>query len=279
MLFSSFSFAQYFEIGLLGGGSNYLGDLSNNSGSIYLKETHLAGGLFVGYNVGDFLSFKLGGLYTKLSGADANSPDPTVRKRNLSFFSPIIEGSLRAEWNIGGFSPYNNNDPFAPFIYAGIAGNYFKPQTEYLGSKVDLRQVGTEGQGIAGRDKKYNTIAISVPFGAGVKYAISENWTLGFEIGARFSLTDYLDDVGGTYLNYDDLVLGNGFLAANLSNRSAELTGQPPLSLPTGTQRGDNNAHDWYFITGLSISYNFIDNGLMGGRKRRRHRKTGCKID
>ena len=273
------AFSQYFEVGLLGGVSNYLGDLSNNSKRLFLKESHLAGGLFVGYNRNENLSFKLGGLYTNLSGTDANAPKIEVRKRNLSFASMIIEGSLRAEWNIGGFNPYNNTDMFAPFIYGGIAGSYYDPTTEYLGSRVALRDIGTEGQGISGRPAKYGIIAFSIPFGAGVKYAMSENWTLGFELGARLTFTDYLDDVGGTYMNYDDLLKENGILAANLSNRTGELTGHPPVLVPTGTPRGDNNPHDWYFIAGLTISYNFMDNGLMGSRKKRRHRRSGCPVD
>lgn len=270
------SFGQYFEIGILGGGSNYIGDLSNNSSKIFLKESHLAGGLFIGYTPGDFLSFKLGGLYTNLSGADANATTVKILERNLSFSTTIIEVSLRAEWNIGGFAPYNNTDPFAPFVYAGFSGSFFNPKTTYQGNEIELRDLGTEGQGLPGRSKKYGKVAFSVPFGLGVKYAIRENLTLGFEAGARLVLMDYLDDVSGTYVNYDDLVAGNGLLAANLSNRTGEITGQPPIPIPTGTQRGDNKAHDWYFITGLTISYNFIDNGLMGGRKRRTKSKKGC---
>ena len=40
-------------------------------------------------------------------------------------------------------------------------------------------------------------------------------------------------------------------------------------------QRGDK-AQDWYMFTAISLSYNLIDNGLVGHRKRRK-RKAGCK--
>ncbi len=39
--------------------------------------------------------------------------------------------------------------------------------------------------------------------------------------------------------------------------------------------RGDK-ANDWYLMTMITVSYNFIDNGLVGFRKRRK-RKAGCK--
>lgn len=43
-LFSVTTFAQHFYAGLLAGGSNYLGDLSENSSRIIIGETKLAGG-------------------------------------------------------------------------------------------------------------------------------------------------------------------------------------------------------------------------------------------
>ena len=52
-------------------------------------------------------------------------------------------------------------------------------------------------------------------------------------------------------------------------------TGEP-VTVPTGTQRGDLAELDWYFILGITATYNFLDNGLMGSRGRSR-RKAGCR--
>ena len=41
--------AQHFEVGVLIGASNYLGDLSNNSSSLYIKESKPAFGGFAKY--------------------------------------------------------------------------------------------------------------------------------------------------------------------------------------------------------------------------------------
>ena len=112
--------------------------------------------------------------------------------------------------------------------------------------------------------------------GLGVKYAVTDKLNIGIELGARMTFTDYLDDVSGTYLSYPELLAGNGPLAATLGNRSGELLGGEPVIVPTGTPRGDNRARDWFFNAGLSISYNFLDNGLVGSRNRTR-KKAGCR--
>jgi hypothetical protein len=39
--------------------------------------------------------------------------------------------------------------------------------------------------------------------------------------------------------------------------------------------RGDK-LNDWYLFTQITVSYNFIENGLVGARKRRK-RKAGCR--
>ena len=271
--------AQHFYAGALIGGADYLGDLSDNSSRIVLKETKLASGLFIGYQFNDFAEAKFSFNYARVAGSDANAKEEAIRARNLSFYSNIFEFSLRGEWNVLGFQPYNYSRPFSPFLFAGISGFKFDPYTNFSGQKIALQPLGTEGQGLSDRADKYQLFQFAVPFGLGAKYLLNENWTLGIELGARFTFTDYLDDVGGTYLSYEDLLAGNGELAASLGNREGERTGQPPVSVPTGTQRGDNKANDWYFIAGLTITYNFIDSGMMGSRKRIKRRRTGCPTD
>jgi opacity protein-like surface antigen len=271
--------AQHFYAGALAGGSNYLGDLSENSSRVILKETKLAGGLFLGYQFNDFVEAKFSFNYARLTGSDINANDKAVMARNLSFYSNVFEFSLIGEWNILGFQPYNYSRPFSPFIFGGISGFKFDPYTNYSGQKIALQPLGTEGQGMPERGEKYDLFKFAIPFGLGAKYLLTENWTLGIELGARLTLTDYLDDVGGTYVSYEDLLAANGELAAALGNREGELSGQPPVSVPTGTQRGDKNSNDWYFIAGITITYNFIDSGMMGSRKRIKRRRTGCPTD
>lgn len=269
--------AQHLEAGILLGGANYIGDLSNNSSNLYLKETKFAAGAFVRQNFNDLFAVKLGFNWARISGQDANvRNDAFIHDRNLSFRSSLLEFSLVGDWNILGYQPYALSRPFSPYIFAGIAGTKFNPKARYQGNWEELQPLGTEGQGMEGFDEPYKRFAFAIPFGIGVKYALTDRINLGLELGARPTFTDYLDDVSGDYVSYPELLAGNGQLAANLGNRTGELTENgEPVIVETGTQRGDNAKKDWYFIAGITVSYNFLDNGLMGGRKRGK-RKAGC---
>ena len=271
--------AQHTELGLLLGFSNYIGDLSNNSNNIYLNETRPAVGLLARYNLNDYLAFRLGGVYTRLGGRDANvNNDEFIRQRNLSFRSSVTELSLTAEVNLPGYQPYGLFKPFSPYLFAGVSVVRFNPQARYQGDWVDLQPLGTEGQGLPQypeRGAPYKLNTFSIPFGLGIKYALSDKINIGLEIGARRAFTDYLDDVSTTYVSYEELLSGNGEQAAALGNRTGELAGAEPVSVETGTRRGDSKANDWFFIVGATVSYNFLENGLMGSRQRQRKR-AGC---
>jgi opacity protein-like surface antigen len=267
--------AQFLELGLSAGGANYLGDLSNQSTKLYLENTGFHAAVFGRYNLNALSAVRLQLAYGSVSGSDALSANESVRLRNLRFESGIIEFSLLGELYIPGYDPYNLNQPFSPYIFGGVSGFSFQPSTDYQGERYNLASLGTEGQGSAGRSAPYSTTAFAIPLGAGLKFAASDKLNVGFEAGARLTFTDYLDDVGGTYLSYPELLNANGPLSAALGNRTAELTGEEPLILPTGTPRGDNHPRDWYFFAALSISYNLLDNGLVGSRNRVRKR-SGC---
>lgn len=268
--------AQHFEAGVLGGASNYLGDLSNNSRSLYIKETNLVGGLFFRYNIHELAAVRLSGNYTTLSGADRNNPDPNLSARNLSFTSNVIDISIVGEFNILGYQPYNLYRPFSPYIFAGFGLFTYDPRTLYNGENVKLRPLATEGQGNPDRPAAYGKTAFSIPFGLGFKYALSDKLNLGLEFGARRTTTDYLDDVSTIFVNPQEL---NSAEAIALSNRSGEIPGSDPAQFSPGMPRGDDKPRDWFFITGLTISYNFIDNGLVGSRARRGRGKRGCRTE
>ncbi len=270
LLFPVWASAQHLELGILAGGANYLGDLSFNSQKIYMEETHFAGGIFARYNFNNHFALKLGANMSKVSGTDAHATTRAVTERNLSFESKITEGSLVFDFNFPGFEPYNYEQVFSPYLFGGIAIFHFEPTTVFQKRTVGLQPLGTEGQGMSGFPAKYNLTEFAIPFGIGLKYALTESWSIGLEVGARYLFTDYLDDVSGTYVTFDDLLAGNGSDAASLGNRTGEFFGTDPVIVPTGTQRGDDKNNDWYGIFGLTFSYHFTDNGLSHGRGRRR---------
>ncbi|MEL6864954.1 MAG: DUF6089 family protein [Bacteroidota bacterium] len=272
MLFLPFmAQAQHLELGAMAGISNYGGDLAPKSFWDSFQETNAAFGGFLRYNFNNYFAAKFNVYHGKISGEDANAKNTSQQLRNLSFRSNILEFGLTVEYNILGYQPYALELPFSPYVFGGVAMFRFSPEAFYDGRWVELQPLGTEGQYLDSYPERdpYRLTTIAVPLGAGAKYAINDRWNLGLELGFRLTFTDYLDDVSTTYVDSEELLAQSGELAVILSNRSEE----PKVD---GDGRGDPNNKDWYFMGGITISYNFLDNGLVGSRGRNR-RKAGCQ--
>jgi hypothetical protein len=263
--------AQFFEGGLLIGGSNYLGDLSGTS--INLNTTRPAAGVLLRYHVNDRFTIKGFGGYGMIWGADSLSTKQVHLSRNLSFFTHIIEFSGHIEYNILKFS-YKRYAPrpFVPYVFAGIGVFNFNPQTYYNGVVYELQPRATEGQGTTEyNDKtKYNLTQFCIPFGFGVKKRITDRLTLGVEVGARYTFTNYLDDVGGTYAYARVVERAYGDIAGALSDRSIEKNfildengNRIPVPLFTeGMARSKKrfDINDIYIFTGLTVTFRLKKN-------------------
>jgi hypothetical protein len=257
---------KYFEIGAMGGTANYWGDLSKSPfGSGTLSY---AVGAFGRYNIGSYVSIKAAITHGRLQASDAKSGNA---ERNLSFRSPITEFALTGEWNILGYAPDGLVKRISPYLFAGVAVYNYNPQAEVNGTYYALQPLGTEGQFINSPDYAlpYRLTQTSLPFGLGLKFAVSSTVNLGLELGARYTFNDYLDDVSGNYVAADDIILlqsstSQGGLAFDLSHRTPEINPDASYSEVAGTPRGNGAGKDMYFFGGVSVSYNFLYGG--GGR-------------
>ena len=263
-------FAQHTEVGIMVGASAYEGDLAHSSIINKIQETRPAFGAFARYNINNYVAARLSFNYGVLTSSDSNSDQDERLQRNLSFRSDIFEFSLTGEFNILGYQPYNLEKVFSPYIFAGIALYRFNPKAELNGETIALQPLGTEGQGLAEFPERefYSLTQFSVPFGGGLKYALNDSWNIGIEAGLRMTFTDYIDDVSTTYAGDVLLLESRGETAAALSNR----TGTP---IETGASRGQSDVNDWYLFGGITVSFNFLDNGLVGFR-RKSGKNTGC---
>ena len=250
LLFIIFTFftctlqAQTWELGGAIGGAGYMGDL-NASNPVKISGPSISG--FLRRNFNGYLSARASLTFGRISAADSNSSSQQFRNRNLSFTTNLTEASLVAEFNFLSYIPEAGRNIFTPYLYLGVATASYNPTTIYNGVKYDLANYATEGE-----KKPYSTKAISIPYGAGIKYNITGKFTLGAEIGYRNPNTDYLDDVSGYYANQT----GKPAINQALSDRSGEKTGIY-LGSP-GTQRGDLNPRDTYFFTQITFSYTFV---------------------
>lgn len=246
-----YSQAQYLEIGGFAGVSMYSGDLQFQL--LETKESNLAFGAFARYNFTHRLSAKLHYYKGTISGKDQNS-DRHI-SRNLDFQSDIREIGLQGEFNVIP-EDWDMYDRLAVYVFTGVSGFMFNPQSVYNDEWVDLQPLATEGQ-----TDKYSLQQIAIPLGFGLKFAASDFTNVGFEMGMRKTFTDYLDDVSTQYP--DIVALGEkNPTAAALSYR-----GDLDPSKVQGRKRGNPDKKDWYFFTGVTFSINLIGYSTTGNNE------------
>ena len=244
-----------FHVGAFGGLSIYDGDLVDKK-TEQIAEAQPAFGAYLRFNYRKNFSARLLATYGRLSGDDRNSSTDWRTTRNLRFRSPIVEVALIPEFNIYDIVLPTSGYKITPFVYAGIGGFWFNPQTQYNGEWVDLQPLGTEGQGLNGNEDLYSRIAISIPAGIGIKFQLSDYTTLTWETGLRMTTTDYLDDVHHLYPDLEALKEARGQLAVDLSDRTTEDVPEIPTSIVEGSVRSNGKVNDMYLFTGFSISIN-----------------------
>lgn len=265
--------AQQIAADLYAGLAHYQGDLQQKRFNTNGIGPHL--GLGLSYRFNTNLAIRGAASYLKLKGSDAAgvSSLKDIPSRNLSFATSVWEAQAAVEYHFFNIEERS----LSPYLFAGVAAFHFNPYAHDAGgNKVFLRSLATEGQGLSAYpDKKmYKNNQLAVPFGAGVKFALGPQWQLGFELGFRKLFTDYLDDVSGTYADSALLASARGPLAAAMAYRGREINVASPYPAE-GAIRGNPKNKDWYYTTGIRLSYTLgggNGNGLLGGRKG----KTGC---
>ncbi len=267
LLISAFTVqAQRAHVTVFGGFSNYQGDLQDKR--FTLDQAHIAAGAGVLYEITEKLYARGNVTFGKVSGDDKKNSRNSLR--NLSFSSPLTDIHLGLEYSL--LNPYEHS--LAPYVFAGISYFSFKPSTlDSSGNKVYLQPLSTEGQGFYQGRKMYKLNQFSIPFGGGVKLSLNDNIRVGFEIGLRKANTDYLDDVSTTYVDQNLLLVNRGQQAVDLAYRGDEL--KTGLTYPAdGSQRGSAKSKDWYYFSGITLSFRLNGkggNGAKGGKS-----KTGC---
>ncbi len=241
------------EYGLTVGVAHYFGDLNNRSA---INRPKIALGAFFRKQYGNYTSLRLTAHYAQLGYSDKYSENDYQRRRNLSFNTNIFELALRGDFNFFKFIPTDPLHSFTPYATIGVGVFGYDPYAYYKGEKVYLRPLNTEGETFYQGRKAYGTMAICIPIGFGVKYAVTDKVNISFEISHRFTTTDYIDDVSKTYVGIDKFSSsGTSSIAAVLQDRSFE-TGAP-IGIE-GRQRGFSKQKDQYAIAEFGISFNIM---------------------
>jgi hypothetical protein len=245
------------EFGISVGAGHYFGDLNTRAA---LNRPKLAASILFRKQFGNYIALRVQGTYAELGYSDTYSKNEEQKIRNLSFNTNVFELALLGDFNFYRFVPGQPGYNFTPFVSIGAGFFTYDPYAYLSGEKFYLRPLGTEGQNnpVLYPDRKpYSTMAFCLPLGAGVKYALNSKLNLTFEIQYRFTTTDYLDDVSGTYAGIDaftPLPNGDPSPAMLLQDRSYEVT-STPIGL-AGRQRGVSSTHDQFVTAQVGITFN-----------------------
>jgi len=180
--------SQQYEIGLLGGGSKYIGDVGKED---YFLPSNLGGTLLFKTTINPWMSHRFGLSFFQISGNDSQSYNKGRNMRNYSFKSNIIELNFGIEYNFFPRNPYlkrTKYNKFTPFMFGGISLFNFN---------------GTLIQNSTAISSDYNSFNWGIPMILGIKYKISEHFLLTAESGARYTFTDNLDGTSKKSKVYD----------------------------------------------------------------------------
>ena len=274
--FSQLSAGTYWEGGVTIAPSNFLGDLGGNpgKGSTFLKDNNFSQtrffiGGFVAVHPSELLGARFSLSYGRLSGDDAvikgkGGLEEARRLRNLNFKTSVVEALLMAEIYPTVLLEADPTDVYhkvRPYGVAGIGAFRFNPkgQDPGTGQWVDLQPLRTEGQGMAEYPdrKPYKLTQLNIPLGVGIKYYVSDNFALSFEIIHRKTMTDYVDDVSTQYIDanlfYNYLPAAQAAIADRTYNKSPLRTVSSGFSV--GDKRGTKENNDAYYSAGFKLSW------------------------
>jgi hypothetical protein len=238
------------------GASAYFGDLIATPA--FFQQMSPSASADIGMSLGSRLRARLNVAYLKVRGDDKKSPYWPTRNRNLNFQSNIWELSAIAEFDI--FK--SENVLITPYLFGGPGIFIFDPTTiDRYGNKVHLKYVGTggqlttisalpqEGKQVLNAPRQaYETQATCIVGGIGLRVPVGEMYTIGVELGYRFTNTNDLDDVStkaypakGSISDY----------AYSLAFRGDEIIkGAEPGWQP----RGNPNKNDTYYSIQVRVS-------------------------
>jgi hypothetical protein len=222
-LLPGYTSAQIHEVGVGLGGANYVGDLIPT----YTYENYrLAGEAFYRYNLSESVTLR-GNLWLgRLVGSENTDYDGFNAARNRTQEFKVLAAEIGAlfEYNFFNYRDESGLIRWTPYFVGGIGGLYFQGYNAYVEGSSAKSNYSS-----GNKTANFSSFQPVIPVGLGVKYAITPQWAVGAEWVARKTFTDYLDNTGALENPQD--------YAANPS------------------QYGNSKHKDWYFFTGLTLSY------------------------
>jgi hypothetical protein len=270
------------EIGPHVGLSYYMGDINP---ALPFAMADLQYGGLVRFNYNNRWTFRCDYAY-----ATVKADDKKIKwreERGLNFTSKIHDLSFVAEFNFWEYYTGNPKKNVSPYIFGGVSVFYYTVFMDVEGTLIDLSNIYTEPVVTDPKwyDKafgKKSPIGVSIPFGVGVKFALSRRMAGTVEWRMQKTFTDYLDDVATVYrspgekidiehpvYNADGSINTHDsyIMRYNISDPSAEplklswdssaSTVVPVGNYSEGQQRGNSAFYDWFGMARVSLTWKF----------------------
>jgi hypothetical protein len=238
------------EIGPHAGVSYYMGDL--NPMKPFLQPRLQYGGL-VRFNYDNRWTFRFDYAHATVMASDEVSK--WRPERGLNFVANLNDFSIVAEFNFIEYYTGNPKKNVSPYIFGGISVFQYTTYAKVGDNLIDLSNYATEGP--QDPDAKwYNKIfgktspvGVSIPFGVGVKFALSRHMAATVEWRMQKTFTDYLDDVAKVYPEQHAIYTDENGVTYDLTDPSGNYL--------AGQQRGNASFKDWFGMARASLTWKF----------------------
>lgn len=213
------------EVGLPIGLNQYFGDM--HCSRPYASANSLLTGVFLRRHLNDYFALRPQVLVGRIAGNDLDAPDGRWDYRRLKFSSPFVETALIGELYPFRERKYTCDGVFkktlTPYLFGGVGLLYTNPTvTIQPGATAPplQRDLDADVENL----KKWGVV---LPFGLGLKYNVSERWTVGAEAGYRIAFTDYIDGVSlaGNNGRDDGYFLGQVMVSYRFGSKDSDKDG------------------------------------------------------
>lgn len=184
-----FSHAQYREVGLFLGWTNYIGEVGKTT---FVQPSLKAPSatLFYKSNFSPRFAFRVELGLSTIQGIDSLSTEPLRKERANSFTNSINHTSAILEVNYFEMDLSDFETSWSPYLFAGLSYLKYRDLFYPLNESVANYQA--------------NDFTFAIPMGIGVKTRLGMNFLLGFEIKALYTFTDKLDGSFPTFVDEID---------------------------------------------------------------------------
>ena len=191
LIFCGFNtYSQINELGVFGGGINYIGDVGPTD---YISPNEPAFGIIYKWNRSPRHAYRFSYMQGKLTSNDADSDIPSRNLRGNSFENKVKEFSAGLEFNFMDFNLHDGEPKISPYVYSGVS--YFIYDEIFIldnNSRLD-----------------YQSSTFAIPMVLGVKARVLDKFILAAEVGFRYTFTDNLDGSNPKNDNFETLRFGN----------------------------------------------------------------------